>query len=69
MAGRIYLLNDNSDLMAMEEAPDVTFGENVLTKRARIPFEKLTTDEVLEKLKSVVSWLIEQVNAECGKGG
>lgn len=56
-------------LAKINEIPGVTFGEDVLTKRARIPFEKLTTGEALEKLKSAVSWLIEKVKAECGKGG
>ncbi|MEZ6049921.1 MAG: hypothetical protein R3C02_00805 [Planctomycetaceae bacterium] len=56
-------------LAKINEIPGVTFGEDVLTKRARIPFEKLTTSEALENLKSAVTWLIEQVNAECGKEG
>jgi len=55
-------------LAKINEIPGVHFGENVLNKRARIPLEKLATNEALEKLKSVVSWLIAQVNAECGKG-
>jgi hypothetical protein len=55
-------------LAKINEIPGVTFGEDVLTKRARIPFQKLTTSEALEKLKSAVAWLIEQVKTECGKG-
>lgn len=55
-------------LAKINEIPGVAFGEDVLTKRARIPFEKLTTSEALEKLKSAVAWLIEQVKTECGKG-
>jgi hypothetical protein len=51
-------------LAKINEIPGVNFSEDVLTKRARIPFEKLTTNEALQKLKSVLSWLIEQVNAE-----
>jgi hypothetical protein len=47
--------------------PGVHFAEDVLTTRARIPFEKLATGEALETLKSVVAWLIDQVKAECEK--
>lgn len=55
-------------LAKINEVPGLHFGDNVLTRRARIPLDKLTTLEALEKLKAAVSWLIEQVNAECGKG-
>lgn len=55
-------------LARINEIPGVTFGEDVLTRRARIPFEKLTTSKALEKLKSAVAWLIEQVKTERGKG-
>ena len=89
MSGRIYLLNEKSDLMAMEEAPydsekllqemlakhpDLLAGEQInsdeprrwllVTREMAVPFEVLTTDDALEKLKAAVSWLIEQVKAE-----
>lgn len=51
----------------INEIPGVAFGEDVLTKRARIPFEKLVNGEALKMFKSTVSWLIEQVKAECDK--
>ncbi len=54
-------------LAKINEIPGVVFGEDVLTKRARIPFEKLTSNEAVEKLKAVMAWLIEQVKIECGK--
>lgn len=54
-------------LAKINEIPGVVFGEDVLTKRARIPFEKLTSIEAVEKLKAVMAWLIEQVKIECGK--
>ena len=43
------------------------FDDDVLTKRGRIPFEKLTTPDALKKLKDAVAWVIEQVNVECAK--
>jgi hypothetical protein len=55
-------------LAKINEIPGVTFSEDILTKRARIPYEKLMTNEAVEKLKSAVTWLIDQVNAESGKG-
>ena len=55
-------------LAKINEIPGVIFSEDVLTKRARIPYEKLMTNEAVEKLKSAVTWLIDQVNAESGKG-
>ena len=54
-------------LAKINEIPGVHFDGDVLTKRTRIPFEKLMTSEAVEKLKSAVSWLIEQVKAEHGK--
>lgn len=51
-------------LVKINEIPGVTFGEDVLTKRARIPFEKLATGEAMEKIKSAVSWLIERVKCD-----
>ena len=54
-------------LAKINEIPGVVFGEDVLTKRARIPFEKLTSNEAVKKLKAVMAWLIEQVKIGCGK--
>lgn len=54
-------------LAKINEIPGVHFDDDVLTKRARIPFEKLTTPDVLKKLKEAMAWLIEQVNVECAK--
>lgn len=51
-------------LAKINEIPGFEYGEDVLTKRARIPFEKLTSKEVVEKLKAVMAWLIEQVKVE-----
>jgi hypothetical protein len=55
-------------LAKINEIPGNAFGAEVLTKRARIPFERLETSEAMNKLKAAVSWLIEQVKAECEKG-
>lgn len=49
----------------INEIPGVNFGEEVLTKRARIRFEKLTNGESMAKLKSALAWLIERVTTEC----
>jgi len=54
-------------LAKINEIPGVALGEEVLTRRARIPFEKLTTAEALKWLKSAVSWPIEQLKTACGK--
>lgn len=54
-------------LAKINEIPGVVFGEDVLTKRARIPIEKLTSNEAVEKLKTVMAWLIGQVKADLGK--
>ncbi len=48
----------------INEIPGVHFGDDVLTRRARIPFEHLTSTDALEKLKAAIAWLIKQVNAE-----
>jgi hypothetical protein len=54
-------------LSLINEIPGVHFDEDALTKRTRIPFEKLMTVEAVDKLKSAVSWLIEQVKVEYEK--
>lgn len=51
-------------LARINEIPGVQFSEDVLTKRARIPLDGLTTSEAVDRLKSAVTWLIEQVKAE-----
>lgn len=48
-------------LSQINAIPGVQFGEEVLTKRARIPFEKLSSPAALEQLKHAVAWLIEQI--------
>jgi hypothetical protein len=53
-------------LAKINEIPGVTFGEELLTTRVRIPMEKLTTSKAQDKLKSALAWLIDQVRAECG---
>ena len=56
-------------LAKINEIPGVTFGEELLTTRVRIPMEKLTTSKAQDKLKSVLAWLIDQVRAECRREG
>ena len=53
-------------LAKINEIPGVTFGEELLTTRVRIPMEKLTTSKAQDKLKSALAWLIDQVRTECG---
>lgn len=48
-------------LSKINEIPGVHFDYDVLTKRARIPFEKLANPVAIEKLKAAVAWLVEQV--------
>lgn len=50
-------------LAKINEIPGVHFDDDVLTKRARILFEKLANPVAIEKLKAAVTWLIEQVKA------
>lgn len=56
-------------LAKINEIPSVHFDDDVLTKRARIPFDKLVNPVAIEKLKAAVAWLIEQVKAESEKAG
>jgi hypothetical protein len=51
-------------LTKINAIPGVQFSHEVLTKRAKIPFDKLTTVEARDKLKMAVAWLIDQVNLE-----
>jgi len=44
-------------LAKISEIPGVTFGEELLTTRVRIPMEKLTTSKAQDKLKSALAWL------------
>eukprot|EP00913_Durusdinium_trenchii_P019521 g18351.t1 len=53
-------------LAKINEIPDVHFGDEFLTKAARIPFAKLTTDGAVGKLKETVLWLIDRVKTERG---
>ena len=50
-------------LAKINEIPGIHFDDDVLTKRARIPFDKLANPVAIEKLKAAVAWLIEQVKA------
>ncbi len=53
------------ELLAMiNQITDVQFGEEVLTKRARIPLEKLTNPMAMEKLKTALGWLIRQAKQQ-----
>ena len=61
-----HSLNRIGELNA-REIPGVHFDEDVLTKRARIPFEKLTPPDALKKVKEAMALVIEQVNVECAK--
>lgn len=54
-------------LAKINNIPGVNFDEDVLTKRARIPFEKLTSSEALAQLKVAVSSMLELVAVECGQ--
>lgn len=54
-------------LAKINEIPGVHFGNEVLIKRARIPFKRLTSAVAIEKLKAAVSWLIEVLKAEAVK--
>ncbi len=51
-------------LAKIHEIPGIHFADDVMTRRARIPFEHLTTPDALEKLKAAIAWLIKQIHAE-----
>ena len=55
-------------LAKVNDIPGVHFGEDVLTKRARIPFETLTNPVAIEKLKAVVKWMIDLINLQQQQG-
>jgi len=46
----------------INEIPGVHFGDEVLTKRARVPFDKLNSSEAIEKTKSALAWIIQQIH-------
>ena len=48
-------------LNKINSIPGVQFKDDVLNRRARIPFEKLTSKEAISKLQETVLWLIEQI--------
>lgn len=54
-------------LTRINEIPGVHLPEDVLTKRARVPFDRLTSPAAMEKAKEAITWLIERVKAETGK--
>ena len=41
--------------------PGVKLKDDVINRRGRIPFEKLTSKEAMSKLQETVLWLIEQI--------
>ena len=47
-------------LARINEIPGVHFGEDAINRRARIPFQTLTSDGCVEKLKSALSFFIDQ---------
>lgn len=52
-------------LLAMiNELSGLTFDDDVLTKRARIPFERLLDRAAVEKLKSMVGWMVRQIEGQ-----
>lgn len=51
-------------LNKINQIPGVSFGEETLTKRARIQFEKLLTPESMENLKGTLTWLIDRIKAQ-----
>lgn len=50
-------------LAKINDIPGVHFGEDVLTKPARIPFQTLTNPVALEKLKATVKWMIDLIKS------
>lgn len=56
-------------LATINEIAGVHFDDDVLTKRARIPFNKLTTADALKKIKAAVASLIAQVKTESARDG
>ena len=54
-------------LSRINQIPGMQFSEDVITKRARVPFEKVTSLEAMEKLKDAVAWLIKQARDEIAK--
>jgi hypothetical protein len=50
-------------LAKINAIPGVGFGDEVLKKRARIPFADLANPAAKEKLKAAVTWLIETIKA------
>ena len=55
-------------LARINQIPQIAFGEEVLTRQALIPFEKLTDTAASEHLKAALAWLIEQVKAFPNEG-
>ena len=51
-------------LAKINEIPGVHFDEDVLLKKARVPFAKLTAPTAIEKLKEILAWEIEQIEAQ-----
>ncbi len=50
-------------LAKINAIPGVQFGDEVLKKRARIPFKALANPVAMEKLKTAATWLIAQIKA------
>jgi len=48
-------------LQSINEIPGVNFDETVLSKRARIPFDELDSEDAMQKLKAAVTWLVDQI--------
>ncbi len=56
-------------LTKINDIPGQHFDESVLTRRARVPFDSLTTGESVDKLKAALAWLIDQIRSECEREG
>jgi hypothetical protein len=48
-------------LAMLNEIPGVHFEEDVLTKRARVPFGQLVDRRASEQLKATIAWMIRQI--------
>jgi hypothetical protein len=53
-------------LAKINAIPDVQFGEEILTKRARIPLESLRSALATAKLKEAIACMVDQIRANAG---
>ena len=53
-------------LKKINEISGIRFEQEVLAKRARIPFETLANPEAMERLKSILRWMVDGIRKSGG---